>query len=216
MYFNYIDQDLQNDQENYSNIEHFMVPPLQNNTDERFRLDPNVPEDIRNTVIPSELSSVIEKFDLDPGLLTEKEKILRIKYLELSIKIINDSYDKRKDEFMKSDMWNSLTIEQKMVWNTNIDSFKVLTLRIVKLLIKELDPPVKCPDCPVCPSCPPPPTCPTCATCPTCPTCESCPTCAPTPTCPTCQEPPSTRPYTVGMVVLLIIIVVLLYLFFSK
>jgi len=152
LYFNYVQQE-----ERYSNIEHFSVSQFikeDKNMDTRFKNDNNLPIEIKklqNIIVPSELISVIEKFDLEPILLNDDEKRLRKKYLNIIIDQINDKYSAYKTEIMIAHpAITGLSIEEKRLVSENADSFQKLTIRIIKLLIKELEP-TKCPKCPKCP-----------------------------------------------------------------
>lgn len=156
LYFDYVPQ-----KEQYSNIEHFTLPQemkrdlVAQNIDQRFKSDLNVPIEIRNIIVPSEVISVVEKFDLDPSLLNTDEKNLRKKYLEFILTQTNDMYMRYKTDVINNlPNKQSLTPEQIILISQNADSLQMLTVRIIKLLIKELEPPVKCPKCPKCPECP--------------------------------------------------------------
>lgn len=153
LYINYIPQE-----EQYSNVEHFTVPEIPisiQELDQRFKSDPNVPPVIRNIVVPSEVRSVVDKFDLEPSLLNTDEKNLRKKYLEILLTQMNDFYMTQKTHMINnSHFTQNLTPEEKRIVSENADSFHMLTVRIIKLLIKELGPPPKCPKCRKCPTCP--------------------------------------------------------------
>ena len=88
--------------------------------------NPNVPVELRKSIVPSELYNVIQKFDLEPSQLTQQEKELRIKYLDIMSKTIIDNYSKL-----------NLRGKPEIVLK-NVDSSKNLILRIIKLLKKEV------------------------------------------------------------------------------
>ena len=153
LYINYIPQE-----ERYSNVEHFTIPqhlkdPIAiREIDQRFKSDPNVRPVIKNIVVPSEVISVVDKFDLEPSLLNTDEKNLRKKYLEILLTQMNDMYITQKTHMIDNSHWtHSLSPEEKRIVSENADSFQMLTARIIKLLIKELEP-TKCPKCPKCPT----------------------------------------------------------------
>jgi hypothetical protein len=220
LYSSYADKE---NVETFNNIEHFSMGGMPRPTpdiDVRFKNEP-LPQDIKDlNIVPSELYNVIEKFDLEPSRLNDTEKGLRIKYLDIAMKVIDNNYQKlvmlmRSEEEMKRNMQSQPVMVMKSV---NISKAPIrelfgemsemsLSSSNIKLMIDNAESakrltvriinllkteinPTKCPDAPVCP------TCPAIATCPgptKCPDALACPTCAVCPgpaKCPDCPKCP--------------------------
>jgi hypothetical protein len=127
-------------------IEHFSmdgIMPIPNaETDANFKSDPNIPQEIKLlNIVPTELYSVIQKFDLDPSQLNESDKNLRLKYLDIALKALNDNYQQ---------IYEQLKSQQPKFVLDNMEASKNLSIRLIKLLILEINP-IKCPQCPQCP-----------------------------------------------------------------
>ena len=121
-----------------SNIEEFtlMGPKPDIEFDTMYKNDPNIPVEIKQyNIIPSELYSVIDNFDLEPLKLSEIDKSLRIKYLNILLKIIDDYYTKINSYINTA----SLDKSSKDMLIANSEPSKNLTIRIIKLLIKEVN-----------------------------------------------------------------------------
>lgn len=118
--------------------EGFSLPPFENLTQmvippdfEQYKFDKR------------EFYDVIDDFDIPPDKLTNNQKVLRKKYLNMILSIME-----YKDE-IKTELQKSLKSDDKYTLQNFEASFNTVK-RIINLLIMEIDPP-SCPSCPVCP-----------------------------------------------------------------
>ena len=94
-------------------------------------------------IIPKEVYDVISKFDYEPAILNDAEKILRKKYLNILLQIIKD-----ESSTLRSNAYSMITggplhqtvPEQVPIIMQNYDLTISLVIRIIKLLILEIDP----------------------------------------------------------------------------
>lgn len=125
-----------------SNIEQFTImgPKPDSTVDATYAKDTNIPPEIKKyNIVPTELYSVVDNFDLEPSKLNDSEKALRTKYLNLLLQVIDDHYLKMYNQLNESDH------PFKDLIKANSDASKNLTIRIIKLLIKEINPEI-CPE----------------------------------------------------------------------
>lgn len=200
-------------------VEHFTLPSkaFPEGGDEKFKTEmerepnnPMVKLSLKYNVLPSEIKNVLTNFDLQPSLLSDSDKALRKKYLNIILSGINDEVSTLKDK-IQDDINNGN--EKSSLLLTNYDGMVNTVIRIVKLLIGEIDGPVICPTCPaqlVCPSA-------VQTTCPTCPAQLVCPTTIQN-TCPACPEKicKKTTPYIIGIAVVSVLLFLFMILYISK
>lgn len=125
-----------------SNIEQFTImgPKPDSKVDENYKNDTNIPPEIKKyNIIPTELYNVVDNFDLEPLKLSDTDKALRTKYLTILLQVIDDYYTQMYNRLRETDS------PFKDVMVANSDASKNLTIRIIKLLIKEVNPD-KCPE----------------------------------------------------------------------
>jgi hypothetical protein len=160
-----------------SSIEHFTLAPLPNNV----RINPEEQSYLNKyNIVPSEVHQVLSNFDEHPINLSDTQRDLRKKYLQILLTVMIDNFDKLK-QIANSNIPPSGPMRDNILMYgiPNIDSTHNTIKRVIKLLILEID--IKgtsCPSssstsCPTCPTCPAPITCPALITCPApiiCPT----------------------------------------------
>lgn len=103
-------------------------------------------------IIPKEVYSVIDKFDLHPKVLQESDKELRKKYLKILIDVVKNEIDVFKGSVLAAGENGPAS---NPFFLSNVDPAASLIARIADLLLLEIDP-IVCPSCPtfkVCPSC---------------------------------------------------------------
>jgi hypothetical protein len=168
-------------------------------------------------LVPKEIYSVIDKFDIAPSSLSEKDKELRKKYLRILIDVVNNESPIYKALMLNNEGANS-GISPNAYVVSNIEPFATLMVRIANLLLLEIDPVV----CKTCSECQSPPPCPTCKEpipCPKCPECPACKEPIPCPRCPTCPECEvckATISPTPFIIVIVLLIISILALFFMR
>jgi hypothetical protein len=172
-------------------------------------------------LVPKEIYSVIDKFDIAPSSLSEKDKELRKKYLKILIDVVQNETDTFKGHILTVGEHGPAS---NPFFLSNVDPAASLIVRIANLLLLEIDPVVcrqgqePCPVCEKslpCPSCPQCPTCKEPLPCPSCPQCPACKEPVPCPRCPdassiACPVAPSPLPY-IAVIVLLIISIIALF-----
>jgi hypothetical protein len=170
-------------------------------------------------LVPKEIYSVIDKFDLSPSSLADKDKQLRKKYLNILIDVINNETQTFKAAMLHNEGANS-GISPNAYVVSNVDPAASLIVRIANLLLLEIDPVVckTCPECQSptsCPTCKEPTPCPTCKEPIPCPKCPECPVCKepiPCPRCPDCPPQQSPTPFIIVIVLLIISIIALFFM----
>lgn len=125
------------------NEENFMdkIEVKLNDLDKEFYSDPNIPTNIKNVVIPSEFYFFLKDFDKSPSSLSEKDKNLRQKCLNILLKLIDseDNDNKMiiviviKSEINPSDIATNLALD-------NEKYMKDTLRRTLNLYLEELNP----------------------------------------------------------------------------
>lgn len=124
----------------YFSLDFFPRPTSQ--MDDYFLKSVDIPEEIRILkIIPSELYDVIDKFDLKPSELTESEKQLRMKYLDILSKAIESNSEKIYQYYENNVNVDTENVANRQVVLSNMKHANRLVLRIIKLLKDEIYPP---------------------------------------------------------------------------
>lgn len=188
-------------------VEHFTLPDKTfefNDTEFQKEIldrpsDPIAKLALKYNILPSEIENVIKNFDSEPLKLSDVEKTLRKKYLNIILSIMLDEIRILKDKIQSNLKYDT---KSKDIILENYDPTVNTIIRIVKLLINEIDGPTICPTCPaqlVCPTT----ICPTCPTCPDCPAQLVCPTIKPI-------------PYIIAISILVFLLIIFIILFLMK
>ena len=177
-----------------NNIENFtlMPPPMPlSELNIKFKNDPMIPSIVKQyNLIPSEIYSVVDNFDIPGSNLNQADKDLRLKYLRLLIKAINDNFSLGVKIINESPAIPNNDFKRYIT--ENVLPTKNLIIRIINLMIAEIIPQPQ----PACPTCPAPPPCPVCPAPP-----------------PPCQD---TKPFIGGIIGLVVLVIIMSIMYAMK